>query len=309
MSDGSAPRDAIDARAGDGGANAVVPDVSIILPAFNEAEIIAQVLERLARVAPTDGSWEVVVVDDGSDDGTGDAAEGAGARVVRHPYNKGNGAAVKSGLRAARGPLICLLDADGQHDPGEIPRLLGKLDEYDLVIGTRSGGAGGSLVRRIGNAFYNRLASYLVRRRIPDITSGFRAARRAPMAEFIPLYPNGFSYPITSTLAFIKAGYSVGFEPIDVSKRVGRSKIRLLNDGVKFLLIALRIITLFSPLRIFLPLALLLFAGGAGYGLWTIAYYMRVTNTSVLLCLSSLFIFLIGLVSEQIAMMRFERHS
>ena len=286
---------------------AIVPDVSIIIPAYNEGAVIGDVLRRMHDALPAGADWEIIVVDDGSDDGTHAAAVDAGARVVRHPYNKGNGAAVKSGLRAARGERLCLLDADGQHDPHEIAKLVARLDEYDMVIGTRSKGAGGGLLRRLGNAFYTRLASYLAERRIPDITSGFRAARRVPMLEFLPLYPNGFSYPITSTLAFIKAGYSVGFEPINVSHRVGNSKIRLLRDGLKFFLITLRIVTLFSPLRVFLPLAALLFAVGAGNGVYTIATVTKVTNTSVLMCLASLFIFLIGLVSEQIALMRLER--
>jgi glycosyltransferase involved in cell wall biosynthesis len=284
-----------------------VPDVSIILPAYNEAQVIASVLERIRSVAPPDDAWEIIVVDDGSDDGTGDAAEASGARVVRHPYNKGNGAAVKSGLRAARGEKICLLDADGQHDPNEIARLLGRLDDHDLIIGARSGGAGGGWTRWLGNWFYNRLASYLSGRPILDVTSGFRAARLAPLAEFIPLYPNGFSYPITSTLSLIKAGYSVDFEPISVSKRVGTSKIRILRDGTRFVMIALRIVSLFSPLRIFLPIALGLLLAGSGYGVWTIVTQLHITNTSVLLCLSALLVFLIGLVSEQIALMRFER--
>lgn len=284
-----------------------MPDVSILLPAYNEAQVIGSVIERIRAVAPAGEAWEIIVVDDGSDDGTGDAAAAAGARVVRHPYNKGNGAAVKSALRAARGAQICLLDADGQHDPGEIPRMLARLEDYDLIIGARSGGAGGGWTRWLGNTFYNRLASYLSGRRILDVTSGFRAARLAPMAEFIPLYPNGFSYPITSTLSLIKAGYNVDFEPISVSKRVGTSKIRILRDGTRFVMIALRIVSLFSPLRIFLPVAISLFALGAGYGIWTIFTELHVTNTSVLLCLAALLVFLIGLVSEQIALMRFER--
>jgi glycosyltransferase involved in cell wall biosynthesis len=214
---------------------------------------------------------------------------------------------VKSGLRAARGEKICLLDADGQHDPAEIQRLLDRLEDYDLIIGARSGGAGGGWTRWFGNWFYNRLATYLSGRQILDVTSGFRAARLAPMAEFIPLYPNGFSYPITSTLALIKAGYNVDFEPINVSKRVGKSKIRIIRDGTRFVMIALRIVSLFSPLRIFLPLAIVLFLGGAGYGVYTILDESRVTNTAVLFCLSALLVFLIGLVSEQIALMRFER--
>lgn len=284
-----------------------MPRVSVILPAYNEGPVIARVIDGIRAVAPADGSWEILVVDDGSDDGTGDIAEAAGARVVRHPYNKGNGAAVKTGLREARGERLCLLDADGQHDPRFIPVLLARLDSYDLVIGTRRKGAGGGWTRRFGNFLYTRLASYLSERRIPDVTSGFRAARRAPMLEFLPLYPNGFSYPITSTLAFIKAGHSVAFEPIEVHRRVGHSKIRIFRDGAKFFFIALRIVTLFSPLRVFVPVSAVLLALGVGYGAWTVAVAGRVANGALLLCLSSLFIFLIGLVSEQISLMRFER--
>ena len=283
------------------------PEVSVILPSFNEAEIIGKVLDGILEIAPPDGSWEIIVVDDGSQDDTGSIAEARGARVVRHPYNKGNGAAVKSGLRAARGEHICLMDADGQHDPKYIKTLLQRLDTYDLVIGSRSKGAGGGLTRRFGNFLYNRLATYLAQRPIVDVTSGFRAARREPMCQFIPLYPNGFSYPITSTLAFSKAGYNVAFEPIHVHRRTGSSKIRVLRDGSKFFVIAFRIVTLFAPLRVFLPVSLVLFGAGAGYGVWTAATVSRVTNTSVLFCLASLFIFMIGLISEQISMMRFER--
>lgn len=281
--------------------------VSVIVPAYNEEEAIHEVLSGLLEMAPADGSWEILVVDDGSSDATAERAARPGVRVIRHPYNKGNGAAVKTGLREARGERVCLLDGDGQHDPRVVPRLLEALDSYELVVGAREGLAGGGPVRRLGNLFYSRLASYLANHPIPDLTSGFRAAHREKMLEFLPLFPNGFSYPVTSTLAFIKAGYSVGFLPVAGRSRVGRSKIRLFRDGVKFTLIALRMITLFSPMRIFLPVSLLLFSVGAGYGLYTIATEMHVTNTTVLLCLSSVLIFLIGLVSEQIALMRFER--
>jgi len=283
--------------------------VSIVLPAFDEAESIGDVVDAALEVSAGRDDWEVLVVDDGSSDGTGERAQRPGVRVIRHPHNKGNGAAVKTGLREAAGERVCLLDADGQHDPREIPRLVEKLEDYDMVIGTRAGTAGGGFLRWIGNFFYNRLASYLTEQKIDDLTSGFRAVRRDKMLEFLPLFPNGFSYPVTSTMAFIKAGYDVGFVPVEVGKRVGRSKIRLVRDGVKFVLIALRIIMLSSPMRIFFPTSVLLFIGGSGYGIYTIATEMHVTNTTVLLCLSSVLIFLIGLVSEQIALMRFERLS
>ncbi|MGD8328574.1 MAG: glycosyltransferase family 2 protein [Acidobacteriota bacterium] len=280
--------------------------VSIILPAYNEGEIIASVVQRVRAVAEND--WEIIIVDDGSSDDTAERAALDGVRVVRHPYNKGNGAAVKTGLRAASGEVVCLMDADGQHDPAEIPDLLAALQTYDLVIGARAdGGGAGGIFRRIGNAFYNRLATYLSGQKVLDLTSGFRAAWRDKMVEFLPLFPNGFSYPTTSTLAFIKAGYNVGYVPIHASKRVGRSKIRLLRDGTKFVVIALRMIVLFSPMRVFLPASIVMFLGGAGYGAYTTIVRLDVTDSTVLLITMSVVTFFIGLISEQIAMMRFER--
>lgn len=283
-----------------------MPTVSVILPAYNEGEVIASVVQSLLAVAEPE--WEIIVVDDGSTDDTADRAQADGVRVLRHPYNKGNGAAVKTGLRAASGEVVCLMDADGQHDPAQIAALLEALDTYDLVIGARQdGGGAGGIFRRIGNAFYNRLATYLSNQKVLDLTSGFRAAWRDKMLEFLPLFPNGFSYPTTSTLAFIKAGYNVGFVPIQASKRVGKSKIRLFRDGTKFVVIALRMIVLFSPMRVFLPASLLMFAGGAGYGIYTIVTETDVTDLTVLLVTMSVITFFIGLISEQIALMRFER--
>ena len=283
-----------------------MPTVSIVLPAYNEAEIIGSVVKRVRSVAADD--WEIIVVDDGSTDETAARAEAEGARVIQHPYNKGNGAAVKTGLRAAVGDQVCLMDADGQHDPQQILSLLEKLDTYDLVIGARQdGGGAGGIFRRLGNAFYNRLATYLSNQKVLDLTSGFRAAWRDKMLEFLPLFPNGFSYPTTSTLAFIKAGYNVGYAPIDASKRVGKSKIRLFRDGTKFVVIALRMIVLFSPMRVFLPASIVMFLAGAGYGVYTIVTELDVADVTVLLVTMSVVTFFIGLISEQIALMRFER--
>lgn len=284
-----------------------MPSVSVILPAYNEGEVIGSVVEALRAVAAQD--WEIIVVDDGSDDDTAARAAVDGVQVISHPYNKGNGAAVKTGLRAATGELVCLMDADGQHDPAQIASLLEALDTYDLVIGARQDGGGtGGLFRRLGNAFYNRLATYLSNQKVLDLTSGFRAAWRDKMMEFLPLFPNGFSYPTTSTLAFIKAGYNVGYVPISAAKRVGKSKIRLLPDGAKFVVIALRMIVLFSPMRVFLPASLLMFVAGASYGTYKILSSTDgVTDSVVLLITMSVVTFLIGLVSEQIALMRLER--
>jgi glycosyltransferase involved in cell wall biosynthesis len=278
--------------------------VTIVLPAFNEADGIGAVVTALRASAP----WhDVLVIDDGSTDGTGQAAQAAGARVVRHPYNKGNGAAVKTGIRSAASDWICIVDADGQHRAEDAKRLCARLGEFDLVIGARDPRTQATAGRRAGNALLNALASYLTERPIPDLTSGLRAARREYLLEFIHLLPNGFSTPTTTTLAFIKAGYNVAFEPIAALPRVGTSKIRLASDGAKFLLILLRVITIFSPLRIFLPISAVSFALGVGYALWTIATQSHVTNSSVLLILLSVVMFLIGLVSEQIASLRFEK--
>jgi len=277
---------------------------SIIVPALNEAEAIDGLVRALRGSAP----WhEVIVVDDGSTDGTGERARGAGAIVVRHPYNKGNGAAVKSGIRRATGDAILIVDGDGQHRPADAVRLVSRLDEYDLVIGARSAATQATTSRRLGNALLNRLATYLTDREIPDLTSGFRAARRECMLEFLHLLPNGFSTPTTTTLAFIKAGYSVAFEPIDAEQRQGKSKIKLARDGAKFFLILLKIITIFSPLKIFVPVSVVTFLLGFGYAIWTAVRQSHVTNSSVLLILLAVVIFLVGLVSEQISALRFER--
>ena len=274
------------------------------MPAFNEAEAIG----GLVRALRDGGAWhEIIVVDDGSADGTGDRAREAGAIVVRHPYNKGNGAAVKSGIRRATGEAILIVDGDGQHRPTDAARLVSRLDDYELVVGARSAATQATASRRLGNALLNRLATYLTGREIPDLTSGFRAARRECLLEFLHLLPNGFSTPTTTTLAFIKAGYSVVFEPIDAEQRAGKSKIRLARDGAKFFLILLKIITIFSPLKIFVPISVVTFLLGFAYAIWTAVTQSHVTNSSVLLILLAVVIFLVGLVSEQISALRFER--
>jgi glycosyltransferase involved in cell wall biosynthesis len=277
--------------------------VSIVVPAFNEEHAIATLIGDLHAAA----AWnEILVVDDGSADGTAERAAQAGARVVRHPYNKGNGAAVKTGIRHATGEYILIVDGDGQHRPDDAVRLVTKLGEYDLVIGARTRETQATSTRRYGNSLLNWLAGYLTDRDIPDLTSGFRAARREHLREFIHLLPNGFSTPTTTTLAFIKAGYNVAFEPVEARQRVGESKIRLARDGTKFLMIILRIVTIFSPLRIFLPISIASFIVGTGYALWTIYTQSHITNTSVLLIILAVIVFLVGLVSEQISALRFE---
>jgi glycosyltransferase involved in cell wall biosynthesis len=278
-------------------------DVSVVIPAFNEGAVIAEVVSALAASGP----WrEIIVVDDGSADETGAHAACAGATIVRHPYNKGNGAAVKSGIRRAAGEYVLIVDGDGQHSPGDARRLVSRLGEYDLVIGSRSTSTQATHARRFGNSALNWLASYLTGREIPDLTSGFRAARRECLREFLHLLPNGFSTPTTTTLAFIKAGYNVAFEPTDARPRTGNSKIRLARDGAKFFMIILKIVTLFSPLRVFLPLAAVTFVTGVLYGIWNVIDHGRIPNGVVVLLLFSVVVFLVGLVSEQISALRFE---
>jgi glycosyltransferase involved in cell wall biosynthesis len=249
---------------------------------------------------------EIIVIDDGSSDDTADRARQASAVVVRHPYNKGNGAAVKTGIRRASGEFVLIIDGDGQHRAADSLQLVSRLGEFDLVVGARSPETQATQTRRVGNAALNWFAGYLTGRHIPDLTSGFRAARREYLLEFLHLLPNGFSTPTTTTLAFIKAGYNVIFEPTEASPRQGDSKIRLASDGTKFLMIMLKIVTLFSPMRVFLPVALVSFAVGLGYAIWTIATQSHITNSSVLLIVLAVMVLLVGLVSEQISALRFE---
>lgn len=285
-------------------------NVSIVVPAKNEEATIGRVVAGARAACP---GAEIIVVDDGSDDGTARQAEANGARVVRHHYSSGNGAAVKTGARAARGDVLVLMDADGQHDPSHIPQLLACLDRgYDLAIGSRSADAQASVARWFGNGLYNLLASWIVGHRVLDLTSGFRAVRARLFREFLHLLPNGFSYPTTSTMAFYRAGYAVVFEPVPVAQRVGRSHIRLLRDGVRFLIIIFRIGTLYSPLKLFMPVSLAFFLGGVGYCAYTLLVYSRFTNFGALLFVTALLVFFMGLISEQITQLlyaqRADRH-
>jgi glycosyltransferase involved in cell wall biosynthesis len=276
---------------------------SVLIPAYEEESAISALVEAVRAL----GSWkEILVVDDGSKDRTSERARAAGAAVIRHPYNKGNGAAVKTAVRAATGEFILLLDADGQHPPEEIEKLLRKLPEFDLVVGARSFKDQAGFARALGNAALNRFASMVASFPIEDLTSGFRAARRSRFREFLHLYPNGFSYPATSTLAFVKAGYDVSFVSVEGKKRsVGsKSKMKPWREGFRFLAIILRMATLFSPLRVILPVALTFFLLGVGYTTYTIVTETDVTDTSVLLFAASAVLFLFGLLSEQIAALR-----
>jgi glycosyltransferase involved in cell wall biosynthesis len=270
--------------------------VSVVIPAFNEEAAVGDVVARAVA-----GGWlEVVVVDDGSTDQTAARAAAAGASVVRHPYNKGNGAAVKTGIREARGEFVLLMDADGQHDPEDMRRLVSPLGVHDMVIGARSAGDQ-AFTRAVGNALFRGLASWLTGRPIPDLTSGFRGVRRERMLEILHLLPNGFSYPTTSCLAFLKAGYNVAFEPVRARARVGSSKIRVAQDGVKFVLIILKIVTLYRPLKVFFPISAASLLLGIAYGVWNVWAFGKIPMGSALLIQLAVVVFLFGLISEQIA--------
>lgn len=274
---------------------------SVVLPAKNESAVVGHTVAAIRAIHPDTTQVEVLLINDGSTDGTAEAAEAAGARVVHHPYSKGNGAAIKTGARAAQSDVIVFMDADGQHDPADIPRLLEKLEQgHDMVVGARQKGSQASVGRGLANSFYNRLASWMTGHRVEDLTSGFRAVRADKFREFLYLLPNGFSYPTTSTMAFFRAGYSVAYVPIHAARRVGKSHIRLLRDGTRFLLIIFKIGTLFSPLKIFAPVAAAMFALASFWYGWTYVHEGRFTNMSALLYAGSVMVFLLGLISEQI---------
>lgn len=272
--------------------------ISVVIPAKNEEACIENVVMKLLSAHP---EIEVVVVDDGSDDGTGQLAKTAGARVISHPYSKGNGAAIKAGALEATGDVLIFMDADGQHNPDDIPRLLAKLnDGYDMVVGARQAGSQAGMGRGLANWVYNHLASYITGHKIEDLTSGFRAVKARRFREFLYLLPNGFSYPTTCTMAFFRAGYSVGYEPIHAAQRVGKSHIRPLKDGTRFLLIIFKVGTLYSPLKLFAPLAFVFFLLGAAWYGYTFTTISRFTNMSALLMSIGFIIFMMGLISEQI---------
>lgn len=279
--------------------------VSIILPAKNEADGLRQTLPGLKAAMP---EAEVIVVDDGSTDATAAVAAEFGARVLSSPYSMGNGAAIKRGARAASGDILVFMDADGQHDAADIPKLLERLEAgYDMAVGARNAGGQASVGRGLANGLYNRLASWMTGHRVADLTSGFRAARAERFREFLHLLPNGFSYPTTSTMAFFRSAYPVAYVPIEVARRIGRSHIRPLRDGARFLIIILRIATLYSPLKLFAPASFVFGALGLSYYAYTYATEQRFTNMSALLLSASVIIFLIGLVSEQITALTYRR--
>lgn len=278
--------------------------ISVVLPAKNESLAIESTVASVRAEFP---NAEIIVVDDGSNDGTASLAINAGAKVITHPYSKGNGAAIKTGVRAATGETIVFMDADGQHNPVDIHRLLKQMEQgHDMVVGARQKGSQANMGRGLANKFYNKLASWMTGHQVQDLTSGFRVVDAMKFREFLYLLPNGFSYPTTSTMAFFRAGYSVTYIPIHAAKRIGKSHIRLWKDGARFLLIIFKIGTLFSPLKIFAPIALIIFMFASGWYGWTWFHSGRFTNMSALLYTGSVVIFLMGLISEQITALMYQ---
>ena len=282
--------------------------LTVVIPARNEANGLRVLLPELRKYLPQDA--QIIIVNDGSNDDTLEVCKAHDVQVISHPYPKGNGASIKSGARVATGQVLLFMDADGQHKPDDIPQLLQKLEEgYDMVVGARSSTSQAGAHRALANGFYNKLASWMVGQPIQDLTSGFRAVRADLFRKFLYLLPNGFSYPTTITMSFFRAGYSVAYVPIIAPKRIGKSHVRLVRDGVRFLLIIFKIGTLYSPLKLFLPISFAFFLTGNGYYLYTFISIHRFTNMSALLLITAVLVFLIGLVSEQITSLFYKEHN
>ncbi len=284
--------------------------VSLVLPAFNEEKAIADSLDRIISFMRDNfEDYEIIVVNDASTDNTaGEVSKFSEVKLVSHPYNKGNGSAVRTGIRNAQKEFVVMMDADGQHDIADIEKIAELLGMYDCVVGARTESSEGSFHRNIANIFYNKLASYVTNVRIEDLTSGYRGFKTSVIKKFLYMFPNGFSYPTTSTLAIIKAGYNLKYCPIHTKKRIGKSKIRIFRDGFRFLLIIIKIAMLFSPLKVFLPVSLIFVLGGLAHMFYKIILLgARYTQFSIFLISVGVIIFLIGLLSEQISTLRYDK--
>ena len=276
------------------------PDVTIIIPAYNEEEGIADVITQLKELSK---NYEILVVDDGSTDNTYNLAAETGVKIIRHPYNKGYGAALKTGVRNAEADIVLFMDADGQHKSSDIEKIIQYIGEYDMVVGARTKKSKISLLRRPGKKILSITANYLAGMEIPDLNSGFRALKKSIAMEFMHILPNSFSFSTTITLALIISGYSVKYVSIEAPERVGTSKIKPFRDGFRFIMMIVRTIALFNPLRIFLPVSLLLFLSGLSYLTYEIYFYDNISDTSILLIISSLIIFFFGVLSDQVSVL------
>lgn len=279
--------------------------LSLILPARNEADTLGYLLPKLLSILP---KVEIIVINDGSDDDTQLKCLDFPVKLVNHPYPKGNGAAVKTGARVAKGDVLVFMDADGQHKPEDIPALLEKFSEgYDMVVGARQSGSHAGVHRAAANDIFSRFATWMVQQPVADLTSGFRVVDAKKFRKFMYLLPNGFSYPTTITMSFFRAGFNVGYVPIQTLRRVnGKSHIRPVRDGLRFLLIIIKIGTLYSPQKLFIPVSAGFFLSGLFYYLYTFITSDRFTNMSALLFISAILTFLVGIVSEQISALHYK---
>jgi glycosyltransferase involved in cell wall biosynthesis len=282
---------------------------SVVIPAYNEGPRVGAIVRAIRERLP---QAEIIVVDDASGDDTSAQAAAAGARVITRPHNVGNGAGVKTGVRAASGEVVVVMDADGQHDPDDLPRLLDHVGRYDMVVATRlDRESQENAVRWLGNGAVNAFGSYLVGMPMLDLTSGYRAFKREVLLEFLHLLPNSFGWPNTSAMALAKAGYHIRFEPVAMRRRQGgRSTQKLFKNGIRNLLIMLRMVSLFAPLRVYFPVALAMFAlsllayvaSVAVNGVW-----LKIPNATAALFVGGIVVFMFGLLAEQIAGLRFQR--
>lgn len=279
------------------------PDVTIIIPAHNEEEGISDVITQLKELS---GNYEILVVDDGSTDDTHKLASETGVKVIRHPYNKGYGAALKTGIRNAKTDIVLFMDADGQHKPSDIEKLIQHIEEYDMVVGARTKKSKISLLRRPGKKILSLTANFLAGMKIPDLNSGFRALKKSVAQEFMQILPNSFSFSTTITLALVNSGYSVKYVPIEALERVGTSKIKPFQDGFNFIMLIIRTVVLFDPLKVFLPISVVLFILGLPYLIYELVFHLNVPPSSILLIISSILIFFFGLLADQISSLRRE---
>lgn len=281
------------------------PEISIIIPAFNEAEGISDTLEELTGFI-SGKSWEIIVVNDGSTDSTAEILKKfSNIRVISHPLNKGYGAALKTGIRNAQSETVVFFDSDGQHNPEDIPRLLEKLPEADMVVGQRTKVSKDEWIRKPGKWVLAIVANFLAGRKIPDLNSGLRAINKSIIHPLLEIFPDGFSFSTTSTIAFFKLSFRVAYVPITTRSRVGKSTVKQAKHGPEVLLLILRLITLFSPLRIFLNVSIFLFIIGFGYQVEEIIRRgWHVVNGALLLIISSVLVFLFGLIADQLSSLR-----
>lgn len=277
-----------------------IHDYTVIIPAYNEEEGIVSVIKALNNIAD---KCEIIVVDDGSSDNTRKLASETGARIIHHPYNKGYGASLKTGIRNAKTDVVLLMDADGQHKPDDAFKLLQYMDEYDMVVGSRTSNSHVSTLRKPGKKILSIVANYLAGTKIPDLNSGFRAIRKSMVMDFMHILPNGFSFTTTITLAALTSGYSVKYVPIDAPKRVGKSKIKPFRDGFRFIMLIVRTISLFNPMKVALPVSVFFIFSGLAYAIDTIISTNHIASGALLALIAGTIIFFFGIIADQISVL------